>query len=138
MKVYIDRRDWWVGYYRGDTHHYVCLLPTVVIRWRRSLGDAPCWSDGDPWLDWTLVEHQGERWAVYSRLRPADEVVTIPMLPPGTPTEAVIDALDPVTGQPGYTMRRQVMRLPSGAHRWGPHPPHYVRGFGRHTERTPA
>lgn len=34
-RVYIDRRDWWVGYYRGDTHHYVCPLPTVVIRWAR-------------------------------------------------------------------------------------------------------
>lgn len=35
MKVYIDRNDWWVGYYRGDRHHYVCPLPTVVIRWPR-------------------------------------------------------------------------------------------------------
>lgn len=34
--VYIDRRDWWVGYYRGDSHHYVCPLPTVVIRWARA------------------------------------------------------------------------------------------------------
>jgi hypothetical protein len=37
MKIYIDSNDWWVGYYRGDTHHYVCLLPTVVIRWRRKV-----------------------------------------------------------------------------------------------------
>lgn len=35
MKVYIDTNDWWIGYYRGDTHHYVCPLPTVVIRWTR-------------------------------------------------------------------------------------------------------
>lgn len=35
MKVYIEPNDWWIGYYRGDTHHYVCPLPTVVIRWRR-------------------------------------------------------------------------------------------------------
>ena len=34
--VYRDRRDWWVGYYRGDTHHYVCPLPTLVIRWPRA------------------------------------------------------------------------------------------------------
>lgn len=34
--VYIDHRDWWVGYYRGDFHHYVCLVPTVVFRWRRA------------------------------------------------------------------------------------------------------
>lgn len=35
MQVYIEPRDWWIGYYRGDTHHYVCPLPCVVIRWRR-------------------------------------------------------------------------------------------------------
>lgn len=35
MKIYLDRNDWWIGYYRGDTHHYVCILPTVVIRWSR-------------------------------------------------------------------------------------------------------
>lgn len=34
-RIYVDMNDWWVGYYRGDTHHYVCLLPTVVIRWKR-------------------------------------------------------------------------------------------------------
>lgn len=34
-EVYIDTNDWWIGYYRGDSHHYVCPLPTVVIRWRR-------------------------------------------------------------------------------------------------------
>lgn len=33
--IYFDFRDWWVGYYRGDTHHYVCLLPTLVLRWDR-------------------------------------------------------------------------------------------------------
>lgn len=36
MKVYFDFRDWWIGYYRGDTHHYICPLPTLVIRWPRS------------------------------------------------------------------------------------------------------
>lgn len=36
LKVYLDSRDWWVGYYRGTDHHYVCLLPTVVLRWSRS------------------------------------------------------------------------------------------------------
>src|SRR5687768_7016873 len=30
-KVYFDFNDWWIGYYRGPNHHYVCLLPTVVI-----------------------------------------------------------------------------------------------------------
>lgn len=35
VKIYIEPRDWWIGYYRGDGFHYVCLLPTVVIRWHR-------------------------------------------------------------------------------------------------------
>lgn len=35
MKLYLDTHDWWVGYYRGATHHYVCLLPCVVLRWSR-------------------------------------------------------------------------------------------------------
>lgn len=35
VKVYRDLDDWWVGYYRGPNHHYVCPLPTLVIRWPR-------------------------------------------------------------------------------------------------------
>jgi len=35
VSVYFDFRDWWIGYYRGPNHHYVCILPTVVIRWAR-------------------------------------------------------------------------------------------------------
>ena len=35
MRLYIDTADWWIGYYRGSRHHYVCLVPTVVIRWDR-------------------------------------------------------------------------------------------------------
>lgn len=35
VRVYIDTVDWWVGYYRGPNHHYVCPLPTLVIRWNR-------------------------------------------------------------------------------------------------------
>jgi hypothetical protein len=35
-KVYLDPNDWWIGYYRGPNHHYVCPLPTVVIRWLRN------------------------------------------------------------------------------------------------------
>jgi hypothetical protein len=38
MKVYFDFNDWWIGYYRGPNHHYVCPLPTVVIRWPRATG----------------------------------------------------------------------------------------------------
>jgi hypothetical protein len=37
MKIYLEPRDIWIGYYRGDTHHYVCPLPTLVIRWQRRL-----------------------------------------------------------------------------------------------------
>jgi hypothetical protein len=36
VRIYFDFNDWWVGYYRGPNHHYVCPLPTLVIRWRRS------------------------------------------------------------------------------------------------------
>jgi hypothetical protein len=35
VKVYIEPRDWWIGYYRGDRHHFVCPLPCLVIRWAR-------------------------------------------------------------------------------------------------------
>lgn len=35
VSVYIDTSDWWIGYYRGENYHFVCLLPTVVIRWPR-------------------------------------------------------------------------------------------------------
>jgi hypothetical protein len=31
-RVYFDFTDWWIGYYRGENHHYICPLPTVVIR----------------------------------------------------------------------------------------------------------
>jgi hypothetical protein len=34
--VYLDWNDQWVGRYRSDTHNYVCPLPCLVIRWRRS------------------------------------------------------------------------------------------------------
>jgi len=33
--VYLDTRDWWVGYYRDrQGGHYVCPLPCLVIRYR--------------------------------------------------------------------------------------------------------
>lgn len=35
LRVYLDFRDWWIGYYRGDDHHYFCPFFTVVIRWNR-------------------------------------------------------------------------------------------------------
>jgi hypothetical protein len=35
MKLYFDSRDWWIGYFRGEDHHYVCLIPTLVFRWER-------------------------------------------------------------------------------------------------------
>jgi hypothetical protein len=41
MKIYIDTHDWWIGWYRGETHHYLCLLPTVVIRLNRRHGGDP-------------------------------------------------------------------------------------------------
>lgn len=35
MRLYIEPRDAWVGYYRGETNHYVCVLPCIVFKWRR-------------------------------------------------------------------------------------------------------
>ena len=35
VKTYFDFADWWVGFYIGDNHVYVCLLPTWVIRIQR-------------------------------------------------------------------------------------------------------
>jgi hypothetical protein len=32
LKVYVEPRDWWIGYFRGDEYHYVCPLPCVVVR----------------------------------------------------------------------------------------------------------
>jgi len=29
MSVYVDPRDWWVGYYRGDTHHTENIARTL-------------------------------------------------------------------------------------------------------------
>ena len=34
--VYIDRNDWWIGVYRGPHHWYICPLPCVVFRFRRT------------------------------------------------------------------------------------------------------
>jgi hypothetical protein len=54
MSIYFDFRDWWIGYYRGDNHHYVCPLPTVVIRWRRRPPADQAWF-------WTPEWQAGER-----------------------------------------------------------------------------
>jgi hypothetical protein len=35
LRIYRDADDWWVGYYRGSQYHYVCIVPTIVIRWWR-------------------------------------------------------------------------------------------------------
>jgi hypothetical protein len=58
VEVYRDPDDWWVGYYRGDTHHYVCPLPTIVIRWpRRSatvLDEGWGWPPTPPARSWLV------------------------------------------------------------------------------------
>lgn len=49
MKIYLDFRDWWIGYYRGPDHHYACPIPCLVVRWERkepptmkiTIGDGP-------------------------------------------------------------------------------------------------
>lgn len=33
--IHFDFNDWWIGYYRGSNYHFVCIIPTFVIRWRR-------------------------------------------------------------------------------------------------------
>lgn len=30
-RIYFDFNDWWIGYYRGPNHHYICVLPTLVL-----------------------------------------------------------------------------------------------------------
>lgn len=35
MRVYLDSRDCWIGYYRGTDHHYFCPLPCLVFQIRR-------------------------------------------------------------------------------------------------------
>jgi hypothetical protein len=37
---HVNPRDWWIGYYRSDDHHYVCPLPCLVIKWERG-GSQP-------------------------------------------------------------------------------------------------
>lgn len=39
IACYLDPNDVWVGWYRGENHHYICLVPMWVIRLRR--GHAP-------------------------------------------------------------------------------------------------
>jgi hypothetical protein len=47
ISVYVDRRDWWIGYYRGDDYNYVCPLPCLVVKWpRKPALCKPC-RDGD-------------------------------------------------------------------------------------------
>jgi hypothetical protein len=35
FRIYFDFNDWWVGYYRGSNYHFICPIPTLVIRWPR-------------------------------------------------------------------------------------------------------
>jgi hypothetical protein len=34
-KVYVDMNDWWIGLYIGPNHLYFCVIPTIVIRFRK-------------------------------------------------------------------------------------------------------
>jgi hypothetical protein len=40
VRIYVDTDDWWIGWYRGTEHHYVCVVPAVVIRWSRNTREA--------------------------------------------------------------------------------------------------
>jgi len=35
LKIYIEPRDVWIGWYRDPRFHYVCPLPCLVFRWSR-------------------------------------------------------------------------------------------------------
>lgn len=35
LRIYLEPRDAWIGVYVAPGAIYVCLLPFVVIRWRR-------------------------------------------------------------------------------------------------------
>jgi hypothetical protein len=35
--VYREPADKWVGLYSTETHRYLCLLPTIVIKWSRRM-----------------------------------------------------------------------------------------------------
>lgn len=37
ISVYWEPRDLWVGIYVARDAIYICLLPTLVIRWRKAL-----------------------------------------------------------------------------------------------------
>lgn len=36
LRIYVDRRDWWIGMYIARDAIYVCLAPCVVIRYWRT------------------------------------------------------------------------------------------------------
>lgn len=60
--IYREPRDWWIGYYRGDAHHYVCPLPTIVVRWERKGVDVR-------YRDWTCVVVDGKPYAARGRIK---------------------------------------------------------------------
>ena len=39
-RIYIDRHDWWIGYYCGAFRHHVCIIPWLVISWPRRNTEA--------------------------------------------------------------------------------------------------
>lgn len=56
LSLYIDVNDWWVGVYRGPNHWYMCLLPMIVIRWKRfrkrEEGRMTNDASDDDFIDW--------------------------------------------------------------------------------------
>lgn len=119
VKVYIDTADWWIGYYRGPNHHYVCVVPLVVIRWnRRGPGDAEPislgeWREGDVALDCTdFVWRRFESgWRTYPRDRGVQYGDTsIMALGPLTRLDCVpaeVDRLGAVPSEVAQSLRAQ-------------------------------
>lgn len=84
MKLYFDRRDWWSGYYRGDNgYHYVCVLPTLVLRW--GAGPAPVQEGDEVWVR-ARVYHASDQRAM----------IEVPILntPPDNCFSAVVDLIN--------------------------------------------
>lgn len=47
LKIYIEPRDIWVGVYVAPKAVYVCPLPLLVFRWRRSTANCEQRRTGD-------------------------------------------------------------------------------------------
>jgi len=80
VRVYFERRDLWIGVYIDRNHVYVCLLPTLVIRFDRRRHRHK-WRQNVAWSHLMRCDSCGE-----ARDKTAEDVVdeTIAYLKRGT------------------------------------------------------